>query len=149
MTTKWSQTPSGAAIPPTIETHARARCEASVVTANVEALNMAGRRSMVVWSCVAMLVGASFVAAALQSSSVDVARAECVARGWSADEIEHVGWDWSSKFGFDQTNREDFLVKKSNPLERLRVTVRRSAYFLPWSVTEFEKIAEADLRAER
>jgi hypothetical protein len=99
------------------------------------------RPRVVVGIVLGSLFAASLVAWAVQPAAEEVARAECAARGWPADDLSRAGFSFSSGWlGFGQTRTVDF-VRNADPLRRVRVTLQRATYFIPWRVVAFEELA--------
>ena len=93
-----------------------------------------------------LLIAGSLIARELLPSAEEVAREECVVWSWpAADRLLYSGFKQTRGWlGLGQEHVADFIVKDSNPLKQVRVTLRRSISFLPWRVEKIEERARAD-----
>jgi hypothetical protein len=98
------------------------------------------RSRVIVGICFGLLFLASLVAWGLQPAAVDVARAKCIERGWPADDLVPAGFHHTSGWlGLGEHQTVDFVVKDTNPLKRVRVTMRRPVYFLGWQAVDCQE----------
>lgn len=71
-----------------------------------------------------------------------VARAKCVEQGWPAHDLVHAGFHYTSGWlGFGDHQAVDFVVRDTNPLKRVRVTLHRPMYFLGWQAVDCQEQA--------
>ena len=86
---------------------------------------------------VALLLLGTLVAAFLQPSQVDVARAKCREQGWRAEDLvlRRVGWQGA----ITKSGVVEFQTRGARPPKTIRVTLRQPVYFLGWQVVDYQE----------
>jgi hypothetical protein len=90
---------------------------------------------------VCLLIVASVVASLLQPSSLEAARAQCVERGYKAENLMLKSLRDSGIF-WGRTASLQFQVKDSNPPKAVVIEMQQALYFLPWQVVSFQEKAQ-------
>ena len=85
-----------------------------------------------------LLLSAGLVSRMLQQPATDIAKAECVKRGWQADGLKVAGFQRTGNVFLGDREVVDVLGAGPETGRRARVSLYRPAFFLGWQVVDWQ-----------
>jgi hypothetical protein len=87
----------------------------------------------------AALFVANLLVAAVAPNPVDIARDQCVQRGWAKDQLELLGWRTDSWSGINVNGYVEFETTGPRLPRLIRVAIHRPHSFTGWQVVDYQE----------